>query len=112
MNTKENNITTLDKTKTSYAEVLKNGNWQRKRLEIMQRDGFKCGICDAENNLHVHHLYYEKGRKPWEYENNALVTVCAECHDILHNQLAKISGIVSWAILNGRIKLEDFYDVV
>ena len=39
---------------------------------------FKC------NPLHIHHNYYIFGYKPWEYENNALVTLCASCHQKRH----------------------------
>lgn len=34
--------------------------------------------------LHIHHKYYIKGRNPWEYENDALVTLCADCHQKRH----------------------------
>ena len=34
--------------------------------------------------LHIHHKYYIKGRNPWEYENDALVTLCADCHQKKH----------------------------
>ena len=39
---------------------------------------FKC------NPLHIHHNYYISNRKPWEYENSALVTLCASCHQKRH----------------------------
>ncbi len=68
--------------KTDYSELLKHPKWQRKRLEIMQRDDFKCRSCeDEENTLHVHHLFYEKGKLPWEYDNKDLVTLCQNCHE-------------------------------
>jgi hypothetical protein len=31
--------------------------------------------------LHVHHKYYENGNEPWEYANNALITLCEKCHN-------------------------------
>ena len=34
--------------------------------------------------LHVHHNYYVRNRKPWEYENDALKTVCHNCHQKIH----------------------------
>lgn len=34
--------------------------------------------------LHIHHEYYIQGRKPWEYDDSALVTLCAECHQKRH----------------------------
>jgi 5-methylcytosine-specific restriction endonuclease McrA len=54
------------------------------------------------NNLHVHHTYYIKSKFPWEYDNNALQTLCWECHENLHrNQTIpvysddKISGFLT-----------------
>lgn len=34
--------------------------------------------------LNVHHKYYVTGLKPWEYEDDALVTLCKECHQKRH----------------------------
>ncbi len=34
--------------------------------------------------LNVHHKYYVKGKAPWEYEDDALVTLCEECHRETH----------------------------
>lgn len=34
--------------------------------------------------LNIHHTYYVKGHKPWEYDNEALVTLCENCHKKRH----------------------------
>lgn len=68
--------------KESYAEMLRNPLWQKKRLEIMQRDDFTCQHCGSkERELQVHHRIYHKGAKPWEYEDNELITLCDRCHE-------------------------------
>lgn len=68
-----------------YSEKLKHPKWQKRRLEILNRDGFKCRLCDeTEETLHVHHIRYERGREPWEHGDESLVTVCVNCHDELH----------------------------
>ena len=36
------------------------------------------------NGLNVHHTYYIEGRKPWEYDNETLVTLCEDCHKKRH----------------------------
>jgi hypothetical protein len=65
----------------SYADLLRHPRWQRRRLEIMQRDDFACRECGAtEKTLNVHHTVYIKGRKPWEYEDSQLRTLCQDCH--------------------------------
>jgi hypothetical protein len=68
--------------KNEYFKLYKDPRWQKKRLEILERDEWCCQICfDPENTLHVHHRYYIKDKKPWEYENDTLVTLCEECHE-------------------------------
>lgn len=64
-----------------YAEKLKDPRWQKKRLEILQRDNWACQKCDSkENTLHVHHRIYLPGCNPWEYPDGYLVTLCELCH--------------------------------
>jgi hypothetical protein len=65
---------------TNYPELLKDPRWQRKRLEIFQRDNFTCQIClAADKTLHVHHIKYV-GRYPWETPDKYLLTLCEFCH--------------------------------
>ena len=37
--------------------------------------------------LNIHHNYYILGRKPWDYDNDALVTLCSRCHQKRHKQI-------------------------
>lgn len=68
-----------------YSEKLKSPKWQKKRLEIMNRDGFQCQMCfDTEETLTVHHKYYTKGKQPWQYDNECLITLCEDCHESVH----------------------------
>lgn len=65
--------------------MLKDPRWQKKRLDILNRDNFKCQCCgNGELTLHVHHTKYIKGNDPWDYKNNFLVTLCELCHDSEH----------------------------
>lgn len=70
--------------KLTYSEKLKDPRWQRKRLEIFQRDEWKClGCGTADTTLHVHHLKYSG--EPWDVENEFLETLCEKCHDVREN---------------------------
>ena len=70
----------------SYSDKLKHPKWQRKRLEIMEIDDFKCCICDdGENQLHVHHIAY-RGSNPWDTPSRLLVTLCDKCHKKQHGK--------------------------
>jgi hypothetical protein len=65
----------------TYIEKLQDPQWQKKRLEIMSRDGFQCIKCSSKTNtLTVHHFYYISGRMPWEYPSQSMVTLCRKCH--------------------------------
>lgn len=65
----------------NYTELLKNPFWQKRRLEIFQRDNFTCKHCtDKLSTLHVHHYYYRNELLPWEYPDEALDTLCFVCH--------------------------------
>lgn len=69
---------------STYADKLKDPRWQRLRLEILERDGFKCRWCYSEDKtLHVHHKYYISGREPWQYPPEAYLTLCLDCHDLM-----------------------------
>lgn len=64
-----------------YVEKLKDPRWQKKRLEILERDGWQCCFCgEKTETLHVHHLIYESGKEPWECQNDNLLTLCVNCH--------------------------------
>lgn len=71
---------TKEIVKESYSDKLRSPKWQRKRLEILQRDDFTCKTCgDTETTLNVHHIEYGKG-DPWDVENDKLITLCEHCH--------------------------------
>ncbi len=66
-----------------YSDKLKDPRWQKKRLEIFERDDFRCTFCDdKEQTLHVHHLQYNG--LPWDTPNEFLITLCEDCHNDEH----------------------------
>lgn len=65
----------------TYIQKLQDPRWQRKRLEIMQHDGFKCQHCGSiDKPLQIHHIAYNF-KDPWEIESRLLISLCADCHD-------------------------------
>lgn len=71
-----------------YKEQIKSPKWQKRRLEIMQKDNFTCQLCgDTESMLNVHHLTYHKDKKIWEYEDWELITLCENCHKEEHSSM-------------------------
>ena len=73
-------------TYVPYWQQLRDPRWQKKRLEIMSRDNWRCVLCrNASDTLNVHHGYYEKGQMPWEYPDASLHTLCEKCHALTDN---------------------------
>jgi hypothetical protein len=65
----------------SYAEKLRDPRWQRRRLEIFQRDDWKCQLCSRTDlELHLHHLH-RTTQDPWDEPDLHLLTVCQLCHE-------------------------------
>lgn len=65
--------------------MLKKPLWQKKRLEIMERDNWTCQrCCDQDSELQIHHFNYFKN--PWEAGSEDLITLCKSCHSIIENQ--------------------------
>lgn len=82
----------------TYWEKLRDPRWQRKRLEILNRENFTCEGCGSTSDtLNVHHGYYERGLDPWEYDQATLHCLCEGCHQLeqdrlrdLHFEIAKL----------------------
>lgn len=72
-------------TKFKYREYLLHPSWKKCRLQILERDGYKCTQCGSTTNLQVHHKYYIAGSKPWEVPQKCLTTLCDICHKGVHD---------------------------
>lgn len=80
----------------TYSEKLRDPRWQKKRLEVLERAGWKCQRCGTnESELHVHHKMYVKDREPWEYEDENFVVVCDKCHEIEHERMHTARAILA-----------------
>lgn len=62
---------------------LKSEHWEIVRVEALARDDAKCQLCGCRSlDNDEHHLMY---RLNWENtESQDLVTLCRDCHDIIH----------------------------
>lgn len=75
---------------SGYEEQIKSPEWQKRRLEIMNFDGFRCQLCGCtDKTLHLHHFTYEKGCKIHEYGRIGLITLCEDCHNKEHGEYRK-----------------------
>lgn len=68
------------KAESAYSKKLRDPRWQKKRLQVLERDEWHCQLCYAsEDTLHVHHKWYSG--EPWEVPAGALFAVCESCHE-------------------------------
>lgn len=66
---------------SAYFKKLQNPRWQKVRLKVLERDGWRCLACESEDkSLQVHHLIYTAG-EPWDAPIENLETLCRECHE-------------------------------
>lgn len=93
----------------SLKEQYEHPFWRKKSNGILERDNYECRCCHSGvTQLHAHHLYYEKGLHVWEYDDDALVTLCKHCHRQVSPFLSKLAGMIAFEILIGKIDATDF----
>ena len=74
----------------TYGQKLKDPRWQKKRLEILNRDNFTCRFCaDDKSTLHVHHISYNG--EPWNADERLLITLCEKCHNFEEEKMKDLS---------------------
>ncbi len=92
----------------TYVDKLKDPRWQKKRLEIFERDNFICSFCgENKKTLHVHHLKYIPESNPWESKNEDLETLCEDCHLEVQGEKRKLKEIINELNTHGLYKLLD-----
>ena len=55
------------------------------RKEVYKRDGYACVLCSDNRRLQIHH-YEPRSAGGVDHPMN-LVTVCPQCHQLLHGQI-------------------------
>lgn len=63
----------------TYSEKLRSPLWQKKRLLILERDGWACKSCGTTTQtLQVFHIVHAH-RDPWDYPDGCYQTLCITC---------------------------------
>lgn len=103
-----------------YTHNLKNGDWQKKRLEIFNRDGFRCRNCNSKDALCVHHILYEH-TLPWLTQDKYLISLCDQCHKKEENlrlkkfdyyEIVKESGLTRLQLINILAITRDYFSKI
>jgi len=58
-------------------------SYERIRVQVLRRDGWRCQNCDSRLNLEVHHKEFRSQGGDDTEEN--LITFCSRCHARVHN---------------------------
>jgi len=82
-----------------YGVLLNTQEWQKKRYQIFKQKGNCCHSCETPYHLQLHHQYYVEGWLPWDYPNDALIPLCQDCHQDVHNNYR----ILIYEEINGQL---------
>lgn len=94
-----------------YRRQLANPLWQKKRLEIFERDKFTCQHCNSTSKeLHVHHKYYLP-ISAWQYKDDCYITLCYECHEIEENGMKIIKEWINDTLRINGFMSHDLHDL-
>lgn len=81
----------MDYIQETYYELLLRDEWKEKRSKILCRDRNQCQMCGCyTSQIEVHHRYYLHQNSPWNYPDSALVSLCPNCHTLVHNTCAPL----------------------
>ena len=65
-------------------------SYRKLRIEVLERDGWRCQSCGSSDCLQVHHICFRSRLGDDEDEN--LITLCADCHSYIHRSWAAKDG--------------------
>ena len=66
---------------------LDSDSYRKLRIEVLERDCWRCQYCGSSDRLEVHHLR-SRGRLGDDTDEN-LITLCANCHSDIHRSCLK-----------------------
>ena len=65
---------------------LKETEYEALRLQVLQRDCWRCQLCGSMTNLEIHHQAF-RSHSGADTEDN-LIALCNDCHGRFHSGLA------------------------
>lgn len=73
-------------------------NWEKVRLKVRLRDGYRCQVCGVRETLNEHHVHHKIPFKMFSSIDLAnaldnLITLCPNCHKLAENQVRVRSAI-------------------
>jgi len=69
--------------KQKYIDYINSNEWKSFRLKALHHFGYRCGLCDSDREIHIHHKTY----KNLFHETFAdVIPLCRKCHKIHHGK--------------------------
>lgn len=67
----------------NYKDFLKTKYWKMSSFTKKKKAGFRCELCNGENNLVVHHRTYDNHGYEL-FNQDDLICLCNDCHERFH----------------------------
>jgi predicted HNH restriction endonuclease len=80
---------------------MQTDEWRELRAQALERDGFRCRLCDSKTAIEVHHRRYPR-RDEIDHVRN-LTCLCATCHGNFHDDLMVFVMSAGGAMLIGLV---------
>jgi len=71
--------------KNTHQKYYGSSRWNNWRKSVFERDNYTCQLClNSRKYLNAHHLHGVTFFPEFVYDTDNGVTVCAECHHLIH----------------------------
>lgn len=78
----------IPKLKNYYSRTNSSlNNWANK---IKKRDGYVCVLCGNNDEVEAHHMYPRKDFPEYTYEYWNGITLCKNCHKMIHEKIRSV----------------------
>ena len=68
---------------SEYQNYLRSPAWMAKKAQVLERDRYRCTLCNEYGELEIHHRTYDNiGKELLE----DLTTLCTPCHEKYHSE--------------------------
>jgi len=95
----------IERKRAYRFEYLKSQDWKTVRAAALHRDGYACKLCDKFSKSNdAHHIDYPPD--VWDTMPEHLITLCRECHDVVHVFARDVEKYPSSKKKTTRLKLE------
>lgn len=69
--------------KKKYLDYINSNEWKSFRARALDHFGNRCGLCDSDRDLHLHHKHY---RNLFHETFADVIPLCRKCHKIHHKK--------------------------